>query len=149
MNHTLKVLKGRVWGLTEEYLSNPACDLDGNLIDLHAIQNDVESNFVNAGGYGTCRLNPTFVERLNITNAFAQTRDRGVITPSDYHFVHRFLSKPTRQDTYRYNQVMHRACAAMVPIVFPKQYALAIGGEISRQPHPKLGAISRVAALVT
>ena len=134
------IYKGIIWGLLEMYLSNPVCDLDGSILEIHA-GGRKEEYFVSYSGrgdsdpgiYGTCKLNPKFVERLNVTNAFAQCRDRGIISKSEYQFIKDKLTDVPVWRKYRipmlavdveYNRIMHLATEAMVPILYPRQWAI-------------------------
>ena len=128
---TGSIYKGIIWGLLEMYLSKPACDIDGELLDLH--ETDDEKSFCNNKGYSTCKINPKFIERLNVTNAFAQCRGV-VISESEYYFVKDKLTRvpkvwkkygiPMLSVDSEYNRIMNAATEAMIPILYPRQWAI-------------------------
>ena len=135
---TTGTFKTQIRDKLEMYLSHPACDLEGELIDIHEVE-EIEKLFEskfgeNIGIYATCKLNPKLVERLNVTNAFAQCRDRGIISKSEYYFVKDKLTRvpkvwkkygiPMLSVTFHYNRIMNAATEAMIPILYPRQWAI-------------------------
>lgn len=138
---TVGIFKGIIWRELESYLSHPACDLDGNLLYLHAGRR-IGEDFTSYSGrddgepgkYSTCKLNPKLIKRLNVTNAFAQCRDKGIISESEYSFVKDFLTrKPNLRKKYRINmytlehhyvRILRIATEAMIPILYPRQWAI-------------------------
>ena len=134
---TTGTFKTQIRDKLEMYLSHPACDLDGELIDIHEVE-EVEKLFEskfgeNIGQYSTCKINPKFIERLNVTNAFAQCRGV-VISESEYYFVKDKLTRvpkvwkkygiPMLSVDSEYNRIMNAATEAMIPILYPRQWAI-------------------------
>lgn len=129
----LKLIKGQLWNLLETYLQNDSCDDDGYPIELFYP--------------GTSTLTVKATARLDIINAFAQCRDKGIITEDEYKFVKVYNAETNEVCAHKYripvpklhaiyNGIMHRATTAMIDIICDP-VALKIVKSVGLQEKPK------------
>jgi len=120
-----KWLKGSIWRLLDQYLQHPGQDKDGGSIKIYYKDTHV--------------LTREMTNRLNITNALAEVRDKGIISWAEYYYLKFFYydeddlpaeivrkyNVPQIKNERMYKAIMGRACEAMIPIIYSKE-SLAI-----------------------